>query len=403
MAENGFANRSPASSPGSRSYNRSSSAGSNSLYDKKPKKPALNLKTPPERTVDRKGGDVFNDPDFVKLMECGEIDLGGSIGKIEVCASDIRTGKKLGGGQYGNVYQCSVASHPKLKFAYKDICLETSDDKKKSIISELEVTKKVKGCEFAVQTYCQITSGINLWLVMELMDLSANDLIEECEKREPKLYIPESVVKTVSYSCIKCLSYLKSLDLMHRDVKPSNILIRMQSGEVKLGDFGICGKLVNSIAKSKIYQFNYLAPERINLGPSMASPVTPTPGAGGGGGLGVDTSRKREGYTVKSDIWAVGVTTYELVSLQHPFYAKNQIFATWRNIVENPHMDLADKTKVSDDLNDFVNQCLDKEPEKRPGYTELLEHNFIKSFDPVANPQQVKKFCQTLFEKTDEE
>ena len=80
-----------------------------------------------------------------------------------------------------------------------------------------------------------------------------------------------------------------------------------------------------------------------------------------------------------------------------------RIFATWRNIVENPHTDLADKTKVSDDLNDFVNQCLDKEPEQRPGYTELLEHNFIKSFDPVANPHQVKKFCQTLFEKTDEE
>ena len=225
MAEqNGAYKRSP-SSPGSnhQSYSRSASGSSFSL--KKPKHPLPGLKSADRLPDYRKnGGDVFNDPDFEKLMECGEIDLGHS--KFTVCASEIRTGRKLGGGQYGNVYQCSIISRPELKFAYKDICLETTDEKKKSIISELEVTKKVKNCEYAVQTYCQITSGINLWLVMELMDLSANDLIEESEKRLTKLFIPEPVVRAVSYSCIQCLSFLKKLDLMHRDVKPSNILIR---------------------------------------------------------------------------------------------------------------------------------------------------------------------------------
>ena len=50
---------------------------------------------------------------------------------------------------------------------------------------------------------------------------------------------------------VKALNYLKEkLKIMHRDVKPSNILLD-KSGAIKLCDFGISGQLVDSIAKTR--------------------------------------------------------------------------------------------------------------------------------------------------------
>ena len=180
-------------------------------------------------------GDVFDDPDYEKLTEKGEIHLGEKV--ITVSAGLIQTGKKLGSGQYGHVYRCCIKGHEQLKLAYKDICLDASPQKKKQIVAELEVTQKVNQCpDYAVQTYCQITSGINLWLIMELMDLSAHDLIVKSNSRSPKSFIPEPVVRSVSHACVQCLNFLKSIDLMHRDVKPSNILLR--SVDSFWGSFG---------------------------------------------------------------------------------------------------------------------------------------------------------------------
>lgn len=94
--------------------------------------------------------------------------------------------------------------------------------------------------------------------------------------------IPEEILGRIAASIVKALHYLYGIKIIHRDVKPSNVLID-RKGVVKLCDFGIAGHLVNSIAQTfEAGCKPYMAPERINPDP------------------------KRKGYDIRSDVWSLG-------------------------------------------------------------------------------------------------
>lgn len=141
------------------------------------------------------------------------------------------------------------------------------------------------GCPQIVKFYGAIFWEGDLWLFMELMDASLDKFyrlaykIAATEEINP---IPEEILGKIARSVVKALHYLYEMKVIHRDVKPSNILISC-NGEVKLCDFGISGHLVNSIAQTFDAGCKpYMAPERIN------------------------PSRERPGYDIRSDVWSLG-------------------------------------------------------------------------------------------------
>jgi mitogen-activated protein kinase kinase 4 len=85
---------------------------------------------------------------------------------------------------------------------------------------------------------------------MELMDTSLEKFYKFIyEKKQEE--IPEIILGKIVVATVSALNYLKeSHKIIHRDVKPSNILINKQ-GDIKMCDFGISGKLVDSIAASR--------------------------------------------------------------------------------------------------------------------------------------------------------
>ncbi|XP_077913565.1 dual specificity mitogen-activated protein kinase kinase 2 isoform X4 [Halichoerus grypus] len=120
---------------------------------------------------------------------------------------------------------------------------------------------------------------------MEHMDGGSLDQVLKEAKR-----IPEEILGKVSIAVLRGLAYLREKhQIMHRDVKPSNILVNSR-GEIKLCDFGVSGQLIDSMANSFVGTRSYMSPERL----------------------------QGTHYSVQSDIWSMGLSLVELSIGRYP-------------------------------------------------------------------------------------
>uniref|UniRef100_A0A1I8F3H2 Protein kinase domain-containing protein n=1 Tax=Macrostomum lignano TaxID=282301 RepID=A0A1I8F3H2_9PLAT len=101
---------------------------------------------------------------------------------------------------------------------------------------------------------------------MEYMNAGSLDLVLKQAGR-----LPEPIVAKITQSVLRGLVYLRQINCLHRDVKPSNILVNLD-GECKLCDFGVSGQLIDSMADSFVGTRSYMAPERLN-GEEIFHPV----------------------------------------------------------------------------------------------------------------------------------
>ncbi|KAJ3007803.1 hypothetical protein HKX48_008919 [Thoreauomyces humboldtii] len=256
--------------------------------------------------------------------------------------------EELGKGQYGVVQKVHHVP-TNVTMAMKEIRLELDQAKLNQILMELDVLHKAQ-IPCIVEFYGAFFIESCVYYCMEYMDAGSLDT----------LYgdgVPEPVLAKIVISMIHGLKFLKDeLSIIHRDVKPTNVLVNTK-GAVKLCDFGVSGQLEQSLAKTNIGCQSYMAPERI-------------------------TTATASRYTVQSDIWSLGVTAVELALGGYPYgNGKNEsVFAQLSAIVNGATPELP-ADKYSQQCRDFVGQCLNKDPLKRPTYAELLETEWIKKYE----------------------
>ncbi|XP_077683643.1 dual specificity mitogen-activated protein kinase kinase 5 isoform X4 [Eretmochelys imbricata] len=278
---------------------------------------------------------------------------------------DIQYRDVLGHGNGGTVYKAYHVPSGKI-LAVKLIPLDITLELQKQIMSELEILYKCDS-SYIIGFYGAFFVENRISLCTEFMDGGSLDVYRK---------IPEHVLGRIAVAVVKGLTYLWSLKILHRDVKPSNMLVNTR-GQVKLCDFGVSTQLVNSIAKTYVGTNAYMAPERIS----------------------------GEQYGIHSDVWSLGISFMELALGRFPYpqIQKNQgslmqPLQLLQCIVdeESPVLPVGE---FSEPFVHFITQCMRKQPKERPAPEDLMGHPFIMQYND-GNAEVVSMWvCRMLEER----
>lgn len=166
--------------------------------------------------------------------------------------SDLKELGQIGNGEFGTVHK-ALHTPSQTLMAVKRIGPTVGNQvERKKVLKELDFVLECNENEFVVKFYGVKFNNepADCLICMELMDTSLEKFykfVYGVKKEE----IPESILGKVAVATVSGLDYLREKhSIIHRDVKPSNMLINKQ-GEIKMCDFGISGKLVDSIAASR--------------------------------------------------------------------------------------------------------------------------------------------------------
>ncbi|CAD1469427.1 unnamed protein product, partial [Heterotrigona itama] len=259
-------------------------------------------------------------------------------------SEDLQDLGEIGRGGFGTVNKM-IHRISDTVMAVKRIRSTVDEREQKQLLMDLEVVMKSNECPCIVQFYGALFKEGDCWICMELMDTSL-DIFYKFIHEVLKERIPERILGKITVATVKALNYLKEkLRIIHRDVKPSNILLD-RHGNIKLCDFGISGQLVDSIARTRDAGCRpYMAPERID-------------------------PQRAKGYDVRSDVWSLGITLMEIATGYFPYPKWNSVFEQLYQVVQGDPPRLSPNENGNHFTMDFVNF--------RPKYNKLLEHPFIR-------------------------
>lgn len=191
-------------------------------------------------------------------------------------------------------------------------------------------------------------------IVTEIAQGELFELLEEDKKFSLKQ------VKWIAIQMAQALNYLHKNKILHRDLKPQNILVS-SNNIIKLCDFGFARvvtqstQMLTSIKGTPLY----MAPELVEEKP----------------------------YNYSVDLWSFGIILYELSQGEPPFYTSK--LASLITLIKNNEVQYP--KAMDKELKSFLSGILVKNPKKRMKWAEILSHPFLQQSE-----KEERKFCQYL-------
>jgi len=291
--------------------------------------------------------------------------------------------EKIGQGTYGKVYKARDRSTGRL-VALKKTRLEMEEEGVPSTaLREVSLLQMLSESAFIVRLlkveHVEEDGKAMLYLVFEYLDLDLKNFMD-LTGRGPANPLAKSVVQDFMYQlCLGC-AHLHRHGVMHRDLKPQNLLVDKAKNVIKVADLGL-GRAFSVPVKSythEIVTLWYRAPEVLLGGSHYSTPV---------------------------DIWSVGCIFAELARKQPLFPGDSELQQllhvfkllgtpseeTWPGVTrlrdwhEFPQWQAQDLSKVIPQLDahgiDLMKKMLVYDPAKRIHATEALEHPYFDSLD----------------------
>lgn len=249
--------------------------------------------------------------------------------------------KFLGRGSFGVVLLAEDPHQAHHQFALKLVLCDNLDAEaiakaRDAALAEAELLRRLRHPHVvSCHEVCWDAVRNVVWFALDYMDGGDIQSLIDTRRRAGDPPPDTQFVRRVFLAVGSALRYIHLQGVLHRDVKPSNVLLANEAKDIKLADFGI----------SKIIEATGRAHTVVGTPPYMSPEIV-----------------CGEPYGPAADAWALGVCVYELAALRRPFEAGNQL-ALVRQIVEQQPSPLP--TGTAPDVVRAVEKLLEKDPWQR--------------------------------------
>ena len=211
----------------------------------------------------------------------------------------------------------------------------------------------------AVQDQGWNQSGVPaVFLVMELIEGST---LREYLNERGRFEIKDAM--NYLTPILSALAAAHAIGIVHRDMKPENILISKE-GRIKIADFGLArGEIIGSTmtAESSVIlgSVSYLSPEQVQRGIADA----------------------------RSDVYAVGIVAFEMLTGEKPFIGDTPIQIAYMHVNQDIPPPRSKRKDIPQALDDLISRATNRDPDKRPRDA----GEFLNSLEAIAAELDPKK------------
>ncbi|KAH8485015.1 hypothetical protein H0E87_026693 [Populus deltoides] len=259
---------------------------------------------------------------------------------------DYLVGRQIGSGSFSVVWHARHRVHG-TEVAIKEIVTNRLNKKlQESLMSEIFILKRINHPNI-IRLHDIIEAPGRIHIVLEY-----------CKGGDLSMYIqrhgrvPEAIANHFMQQLAAGLQILRDNNLIHRDLKPQNLLLSTSDGNavLKIADFGFARSLQpRGLAETLCGSPLYMAPEIMQL----------------------------QKYDAKADLWSVGAILFQLVTGKTPFTGNNQI-QLLQNIVKSTQLQFPlDNKDLSADCKDLCQKLLRRSPVERLTFEEFFNHPFL--------------------------
>jgi len=266
--------------------------------------------------------------------------------------------KKLGEGATSAVYLAEdsfTSRHVAIKLMFPDALKDSADGAhyRQMFLNEAGLAGKIDHPHIVGIQDAVVADDMS-YIVMEYVEGGTLEKYVRLENRlEPQ------VVAEIIFKCIRALDFAYSLGLIHRDIKPGNILHKSGT-DIKIGDFGAA---VNTAANAGA--------------PVVGSPLYMAPEVLSG-----------EKSSMQSDIYALGMVMYMLLASRAPYEATSHESLAYQILNHDPEPPSRFREGISAAMEDIVKQAIAKDVTRRYQTWEAFGRDLSELWQTEHSPQK---------------
>ncbi|XP_057549291.1 mitogen-activated protein kinase kinase kinase 18-like [Amaranthus tricolor] len=277
-------------------------------------------------------------------------------------------GKLIGNGSYGSVY-IGVQESNGVRFAVKSAS-KYSNSSLQALENEVEILRSLSSSSPFIVSYYgddETTSDRNLFLeYLPSGDVSKSGGISD-----------EELIRSYTWCLVMALKEIHSKNIVHCDLKGSNVLVDSINRVAKLCDFG---SSIQVVSDSEFHQQLKIVPR--------GSPLWMAPEVVRG-----------ESQGFEADIWSLGCTVIEMFT-GFPAWQDSGAHTLFKigysdEVPEYP-------SRLTEVAKDFLNKCLVRNPEERWSCDQLLLHPFLLPVPAEFSPRSIFDLQNLYFSDDDE-